>query len=73
MKHTPPTEQTELLTIPEAAHEMRVSRTTVYRLINAGRLPIVHVATVTGGARSRVPRHAITALAEQAGKPLKAS
>ena len=60
MKHTPPTEQTELLTIPEAAHEMRVSRTTVYRLINAGRLPVVHVGTGNKRARARVAREAIT-------------
>jgi excisionase family DNA binding protein len=37
---------TELLTIPQAAKRLKVSRNTVYRLISAGELPAVTVSSV---------------------------
>ena len=43
-----------MLTIPEVAKELRVGRTTVYRLISTGELPSVLV----GGSR-RVPAEAL--------------
>jgi excisionase family DNA binding protein len=43
---------TAALTIPEAARELRVSRSTVYRLIAAGKLRTTSVATK--GIRLRV-------------------
>lgn len=49
MTQRPPTEATALLTIPEVARELRVARSTVYRLINQRALP-----HVTVGTKSRV-------------------
>lgn len=40
---------TALLRPAEAGAEMRVSRATVYRLINEGRLPVVYIGTDTAG------------------------
>lgn len=37
----------ELLTIPQAAERLKVSRNTVYRLISAGELPVVEVGSVS--------------------------
>lgn len=45
---------TLMLTIPEVAKELRVGRTSVYRLISTGELPSVLV----GGSR-RVPSEAL--------------
>jgi excisionase family DNA binding protein len=36
---------TLLLTIPEVAEQLRVSKRTVERLISAGRIPVVRVAS----------------------------
>lgn len=52
-------EGTVLLTINEVATELRVSRTTVYRLINEGRLAAVDISRVPGHTRTRVSRQAI--------------
>ena len=43
-----------LLTITEAATALAIGRTTVYELIGAGELEVVHI-----GRSSRVPAHAI--------------
>jgi excisionase family DNA binding protein len=48
--------ETLTLTIPEVARELRVGRTTVYRLIGSGELPSILV----GGSR-RVPAEALSA------------
>lgn len=37
----------ELLTIPQVAERLKVSRNTVYRLISAGELPVVEVGSVS--------------------------
>lgn len=51
-------EGTALLKPAEAAEQLRVSRATIYRLIETGQLPSVHV----GERRAvRVPREAISA------------
>ncbi len=47
---------TQLLTIPEAARVLGIGRSTVYELIGAGRLEVVHI-----GRSARVP---LAALAE---------
>jgi excisionase family DNA binding protein len=44
----------DLLTIPQAAVRLGVSRPTVYRMINAGQLPRIHVR-----AGARIPARAI--------------
>lgn len=61
-----PTEQAEvadrkLLSIQQAAAAMGVSRTTVWRLLRAGRLPVIELRP---GSR-RVPSAAITALVQK--------
>jgi putative molybdopterin biosynthesis protein len=43
---------TALLKIPEVAAELRVTRSTVYRLINDEQLPTVRVGGVTRVART---------------------
>lgn len=58
MEHT--AEEPVLLTIPETAAQLRVSRTTVYRLINEGHLATVDISRVPGHTRTRVSRAAIT-------------
>jgi excisionase family DNA binding protein len=51
-------EGTALLKPAEAAEQLRVSRSTIYRLIETGQLPSVHV----GERRAvRIPREAIAA------------
>jgi excisionase family DNA binding protein len=42
-KPSTPATRPRLLRIDEAAEELQLSRTTVYRLINSGRLPSIHV------------------------------
>jgi len=37
----------EVLTIPQVADRLKVSRNTVYRLISAGELPVVEVGSVS--------------------------
>lgn len=49
-------EGTALLKVTEAATELRVSRATMYRLINSGAMPTVHV-----GSSARIERTALTA------------
>ena len=60
---TPPTENTDrrLFSVAQTARELGVSRASVHRWINAGKLPTVE----TSGNR-RIPSAALTALA--AGK-----
>lgn len=43
-----------LLTIPEAAEQLRTGRTLIYELISAGELEVVHI-----GRASRVPVEAL--------------
>lgn len=43
-----------LLTIPEAAEQLRIGRTLIYELISAGELEVVHI-----GRTSRVPLEAL--------------
>jgi len=47
MTQTPTPPGTALLKIPEVATELRVSRSTVYRLIDEGGLPTVRVGCLT--------------------------
>jgi len=44
----------DLLSQADVAHRLGVSRTTVWRLVRSGQLPVVHV-----GARALVPRTAV--------------
>lgn len=44
-----------LLTIPEAAHKLRIGRTLTYELIAAGELEVVHI-----GRAARVPLDAVS-------------
>lgn len=55
---TPPA----LMTIPEVANELRLTRSTVYRLIGRGELPTVHVG---GHNASRVRRVDLAAYIER--------
>lgn len=59
MTQRPPVDvqATALLTIPEVARELRVARSTVYRLINAGDLPHVTVGTKSRVARTDLARY----------------
>lgn len=41
------TERAEVLTIPQVAERLKVSRNTVYRLISAGEIPVVEVGSVS--------------------------
>lgn len=52
-------QSTTLLTIPETAKDLRVGRSTVYRLIKEGALPTVRVGNVT-----RIERTALAAFIE---------
>lgn len=45
-----------LLTVPEAAEDLRCSEMSVYRLISAGSLPTVDIATGKERPRTRIPR-----------------
>ena len=57
---------TLLLTIPEVAEELRLSRPTVYRKIGRGELQVVDVAA-PGSTKTqfRVPRASLTAYIER--------
>lgn len=52
-KHQEP----DLLSQADVAHRLGVSRTTVWRLVRSGHLPVVHI-----GARALIPRRAVEAL-----------
>lgn len=56
MTQTPAPQGTALLKIPEVAAELRISRSTVYRLIDEQKIPTVRVGGVT-----RVERVALAA------------
>jgi excisionase family DNA binding protein len=56
---------TLLMTTTEAAQELRVSRDTIVRLIHAGQLPYVNVATGTRRARIRLLASDVEAWARQ--------
>lgn len=43
-----------LLSLAEVAHELGISRTTLWRLTTSGELPVVHI-----GSRSLIPRAAL--------------
>lgn len=60
---TEPTDPTDrrLLTIAQAARALNVSRTTVWRLLRDGRIPVVELRP---GSR-RIPSAALTALAQK--------
>lgn len=47
-----------ILTIPEAARRLSVSRSTIYRLISAGRLPLVRISA----RRVGIPEREVLAL-----------
>ena len=47
-----------LATVPEAIEFLKVSRTTLYRLMDSGKLPYVSL-----GRCRRIPKRALTALA----------
>lgn len=56
---------TALLKIPEVAAELRVTRSTVYRYIDDGLLPVVHI----GPRRlTRVEREALADFIRKSGK-----
>ena len=61
-----PTLHTLLLTIPEVAEELRLSRPTIYRKIGRGELQVVDVAA-PGSTKTqfRVPRASLTAYIER--------
>lgn len=62
MSQSPP--GTALLNIPEVAAELRVTRSTVYRYIDEGLLPVVHI----GPRRlTRVTREALLEYIASAG------
>lgn len=47
----------ELLTIPQVAARLKVSRNTVYRLISAGELPVVEVGSVSRVAEADLQKY----------------
>lgn len=55
----PQVPQTLLLTIREAADELRISENSVYRLISIGMLPSTNIAATGRRARTRIPRRAL--------------
>lgn len=57
MSTSTPEPSTALLTIPEAAAQLRCSRATVYRLLNAELLPYVRVGSLTRIERSALERY----------------
>ena len=58
------TKGTALLTINEAAEELRVSRRTIYRYISDGALPTVNIGREKR-SRSRIAREALDAFIER--------
>lgn len=57
-----PTER-DLLSLADVAYRLSVSRTTVWRLVREGRLPVVRI-----GSRTLVPRSAVESLAASAAE-----
>jgi excisionase family DNA binding protein len=49
--NTAATYETPLLTVPEVAERLRVSRPTVYRRIRAGEIPAIRVGNTSGALR----------------------
>jgi excisionase family DNA binding protein len=60
------TQGTALLTINEAAEELRVSRRTIYRYIEDGALPTVNIGR-KGFSRARIARKALDAFMRRSG------
>lgn len=56
MTQAPAPQGTALLKIPEVAAELRVTRSTVYRLINEGKIPTVRVGGVTRVERTALAK-----------------
>lgn len=56
MTQAPAPEGTALLKIPEVAAELRVTRSTVYRLINEKKIPTVRVGGVTRVERAALAK-----------------
>ncbi len=52
-----------LMTVPEAAAFLRLSRSTLYNLMDSGRLPYVRLVGNGRRAARRIPRKAVVALA----------
>jgi excisionase family DNA binding protein len=52
-----------LMTVPEAAVFLRLSRSTLYNLMDSGRLPYVRLVGSGSRAARRIPRKAVVALA----------
>jgi excisionase family DNA binding protein len=63
---------TALLRIPEVAAELRVTRSTVYRYIADGSLPVINIGRVgesgQRSSRSRVTREALDAFIAASGR-----
>lgn len=58
---------TKLLSIPQAAHQIGISRASVYRAINNGSLPLVKI-----GGRSLIDPADLTALVQSSKKTVGA-
>ena len=56
MTHAPAPQGTALLKIPEVAAELRVTRSTVYRLINEKKIPTVRVGGITRVERTALAK-----------------
>jgi len=56
MTQAPAPQGTALLKIPEVAAELRVTRSTVYRLINEKKIPTVRVGGVTRVERTALAK-----------------
>ncbi len=52
-----------LMTVPEAGAFLRLSRSTLYNLMESGRLPYVRLGGDGRRAARRIPRRAVVALA----------
>lgn len=53
----------ELLTVDEAARFLRLSRATIYRMISAREVEVVHYGS--GGGRARLTRRALLAAVQR--------
>lgn len=56
---------TLLLTVPEAAEELRISESRMYELISRGEIPTCDVGTGAQRSRTRVPRKALEAYVDE--------